>query len=283
MDSTSHQVKLDDVYRNMKFPQAIDCWAAYYARDETDIEISNARHFDEVRRAIENDVWRRIVPPDGTVLDLACGRGFFSRRISDALDSPAHLFGVDLSFEVLRIAHCEQEGLLLALATAELLPFRDNTFDVVLLITAIQQMEDTRQVVAEIHRVLKHGGHLYLCLHKPYLDPFVIPRVLKVLAEVLAKGIRLCRKRSREFGSDTSSHIGCAMPLRSFRRTLHGLLLNAGFERIESRAILHRLDWSVYKALMPWAIPTLLRLGGYLNRLPLNYYKDLEYWLLRKP
>jgi hypothetical protein len=43
------------------------------------------------------------------------------------------------------------------------------------------------------------------------------------------------------------------------------------------------MEWAVYKKLAPWAIPELICVGEWLNRLPFGYYKNLEYWLLRKP
>ena len=71
----SHKTKLEALYQDVRFPEAIDWWAAHYAENEMDVAISNARHLDPCRQAIENNVWRRIVPANGMVLDLACGEG----------------------------------------------------------------------------------------------------------------------------------------------------------------------------------------------------------------
>ena len=60
-------------------------------------------------------------------------------------------------------------------------------------------------------------------------------------------------------------------------------LLPAGFELIETRPLIYRFEWKAYKRVIPWAIPYLIRIGQWFNRMPFSYCKDLEYWLLRKP
>jgi len=272
----AHKKRLERLYQDVKFPEAIDWWAAHNARDELDVAISNARHLDAARQAMENEVWRRIVPVGGRVLDLACGRGFFSRRLINALDGKATITGIDLSETILRAAQAEQEGIPFVLGNAEALPFPGSVFDAVLVISAVEQMEDPLPIIAEIYRVLKPQGYLYLCLHKPFLDPFVLPGAAK-------RSYRLIGRLARKATSRTHPHIGYKGTLRELRRNLRLWLSETRFEKVTSRALLHQLDWAVYKMVAPWAIPCLIRLGQRLNRLPLNYYKNLEYWLLQKP
>lgn len=272
----SHKTKLEHLYQHVKFPEAIDWWAAHYAQDELDVAISNARHLDPIRQAVEDEVWRRIVPVGGEVLDLACGRGFFSQRLRNALGGTVRITGIDLSETILRVAQTEQEGMPFVLGNAEKLPFIEGVFDAILVISAFEHMENPWPIIGETYRVLKPQGYLYICMHKSFLDPFIVPGVAKEF-------FRLIRRRDRRDTSKERAHIGYRGTLRELRRDLQIWLSEAGFEWVESRALLHQLDWGVYKKVVPGAVPGLIRIGRWLNRLPLSYYKNLEYWLLRKP
>lgn len=273
--TSSHKNKLEDLYEDIKFPEAIDWWAGHNAKDELDVAISNARHLDATRQTIENKIWRRIVPVGGQVLDLACGRGFFSWRLMTELDETVKITGIDLSETILRVAKAEQKGIPFVLGNAEALPFPGGTFDAILVISAFEHMEDPLPIIEEIYRVLKPLGYLYLCLHKPFIDPFVLSGVAK-------RFYRLIGRLARRVTSGEYPLIGYKGTLRELRRNLRTWLSETGFERVESRTLLHQLDWGVYKMAAPWSVPYLIRLGQQLNRLPLNYYKNLEYWLLRK-
>ena len=50
------------------------------------------------------------------------------------------------------------------------LPFKNDSFDCVLLISSLQYAEEPVKVIKELHRVLKKGGKLYACV--PYIYPF---------------------------------------------------------------------------------------------------------------
>ena len=272
----SHKARLEHIYQDIKFPDAIDWWTGHYAQNEMDVAVSNARHLDPARQAIEDEVWRRIVPVGGHVLDLACGRGFFSRRLLNVLDGKARITGFDLSEAILRVALSEQEGIPFVLGNAERLPFSESVFDAILVVSAFEHIKNPRPVIREICRVLKSQGYLYICLHKPFVDPFVLPGV--------AMGsLRLIKRLFQQAISKDKACIGYKGTMRELRRNMHAWLSQTGFEWMESRALLHQMDWIFYKKAIPWAVPALIRLGQRLNRLPFRYYKDLEYWLLQKP
>lgn len=83
-------------------------------------------------------------------LEVGCGRGAFQEMVRDYT-------GVDLS---------EAAGQFLTkpffVASGESLPFADGTFDVVWSITVLEHIPDPEKALAEIRRVLKPGGLLYL-------------------------------------------------------------------------------------------------------------------------
>ncbi|MBV8396421.1 MAG: class I SAM-dependent methyltransferase, partial [Actinobacteria bacterium] len=53
-------------------------------------------------------------------------------------------------------------------ATAEDLPFDDQSFDVVLCIQVLEHVDDPARVVRELHRVVKPGGRVLAATHGTY-------------------------------------------------------------------------------------------------------------------
>jgi len=113
---------------------------------------------------LEDTGWLgQLVPRDvrTRVLDLGCGPGAFllaaSRHFGGA-------FGIDISIAWLLICQkrLEAEGIqaLLVCACAERLPFRRDSFDLVMAFDALEHVADRDRTVGEAHRVARPGGFI---------------------------------------------------------------------------------------------------------------------------
>lgn len=87
----------------------------------------------------------------GRVLDLGCGTG----RLLNREDS-GRVVGLDLSIEMLRLAHQTSPSVLRA--DGHHLPFASESFDAVVAAQGVIRYMDPAQAFAEIHRVLTPGG-----------------------------------------------------------------------------------------------------------------------------
>lgn len=115
----------------------------------------------------------RILDLKGTtrVLDLACGQGFFSRKFAKA---GAIVHGVDISSELVEQAKKHSEKITYSVSPAHKLGFlKDASFDIVVIVLAIQNIKEMNQVFAEANRVLAKNGRLILVLNHP---TFRIPK-----------------------------------------------------------------------------------------------------------
>lgn len=120
-------------------------------RDWADLaEPSNHRLFETILNRL--DVGR------GThLLDLGCGSGYAAAM---AATRGAEVTGLDLTPELLAIAHERAPGAAFCLGELDELPFPDRAFDVVTAFSALQFARDPLSATAEAARVLRPAGRL---------------------------------------------------------------------------------------------------------------------------
>lgn len=126
--------------------------------------------FEEL--AGEYDLWyERPFGRSAFELELECLRGLlggFDRGLEVGVGTGRFAsalgvrFGVDPSLGMLRIAR--GRGVVCVQGVGESLPFKEESFDLVLLVVTICFVEDPVRVVAECRRVLRGGGKLVLGL-----------------------------------------------------------------------------------------------------------------------
>ena len=91
------------------------------------------------------------------VLDVGCGLGLYVRQFRDHTPD---VWGVDIAPE--KVAEASQTLPNISQAPAEVLPFPDDTFDVLLLHEVLEHVDDDRRTVVEACRVLRAGGRLVI-------------------------------------------------------------------------------------------------------------------------
>lgn len=93
------------------------------------------------------------------ILDIGCGTGETLTFLKSKFPQSA-LFGVDISSEAVRFTI--KRGHTAKKADALNLPFKDNSFDAVLLLDVIEHIENDSGVIKEAKRVLKPDGIIVL-------------------------------------------------------------------------------------------------------------------------
>jgi len=106
--------------------------------------------------------------PGQTVLEVGCGSGELTQRARVRVGPTGRIFGIDPSSEMIAVARRKAAKAHLDIdyrvAAIESLPFADATFDVVLSSVMMHHLPDDLKSLglAEIRRVLKPGGHLFI-------------------------------------------------------------------------------------------------------------------------
>lgn len=107
------------------------------------------------------------------VLDMACGQGIFAEQLRD---KGAFVTGADVAKELIKIAEeksktVQEKGthkVAYHVASAEdLFMLKDKSFDIVVCILALQNIEDLQKTIAEATRILTSTGKFIFVLNHP--------------------------------------------------------------------------------------------------------------------
>ena len=104
------------------------------------------------------DLIRRYVPLEGRrILDVGCGVGAYVSKFRGFSED---VYGVDVDEE--KIHKAAQTLPRVLPAEAEALPFRDDSFDVILLHEVIEHVRSDKQTIREAMRCLRPGGEVVI-------------------------------------------------------------------------------------------------------------------------
>ena len=152
------------------------------------IELASKHYYWKIAMAYweahELEAYRRFadLPSGGRFLDVGCGDGVFGKMIKETLNIDEKMIGIDSDVNSLRSAEDLKDTYQdLFRSKAESMPFRKNTFSVVLSNQALHCMGgDPRCALKEISRVTKRGG-TFICtiMPKESMDNLLVPSIQK--------------------------------------------------------------------------------------------------------
>jgi SAM-dependent methyltransferase len=172
-------------------------------------------------------VRERIEPVGGLqVLEVACGRCGFVRELSAA---GVRVTGCDFSFAALSLGAAKLRTARangnagLVQGDAQMLPFADDSFDLVVCCETIEHVPDARKALREMYRVTRPGGRLFLTT--PNYANFM------GLYEVYAKVRHPGRKDDQPFDR------------RQWFPQIRGYLRDAGWTIVSSDGTVHQVPF----------------------------------------
>jgi len=133
-----------------------------------------------------------------TCLDIGCSSGVISSYLADHF---AEVIGIDIDKKAITLAQKEykKKNLNFYFQDALKMPFKDNSFDVVVCNQVYNFVPDSRQLMREIYRVLKLGGicffgarNKYTLIESQYRLPFLswLPhKIAQIYVRITGKGI----------------------------------------------------------------------------------------------
>jgi ubiquinone/menaquinone biosynthesis C-methylase UbiE len=112
---------------------------------------------------------RRFGKTSGKILEIGCGLGHLIGQLEDSFIT----YGLDVNEWALQKAKEEVRATPLSLASAEFLPFIENSFDAIIIKHVVEHLPQPDQAIRELGRILVSGG--LLILSAPNLESLLKP------------------------------------------------------------------------------------------------------------
>ena len=146
-----------------------------------------------------------VLPKGGFLLDLGCGTGLFVERY---IQEGGQAVGLDISPGMVRHGRqrCPESGF--CVGTADVLPFRDGTFDALASLLAFSYVPDPEAMLEESYRVLKPGGRIAICTLSRTVFTSIVPVIYQVGEKVGLKKVGVGDFNERYY---TNGEIACLL------------------------------------------------------------------------
>lgn len=152
--------------------------------------ILNRINFTLIRKLQERCLLEMLdLHKEERILDIGCGRGYFTPKI---IDQCSAYMGID--YRIWRIRRLNDHRVSYVLCNGLSLPFRDNSFDKVLLSSVVQMVDKDVELMDEARRVLKVNGCAVLSVPVGYLlIKYLYSKKIPVLTRVFTWLLQLGR------------------------------------------------------------------------------------------
>ena len=194
----------------------------------------NASSYDNVVKFAtfgQDYFWKRKILnkiiTKGIILDLACGTGILSSLLKEKGNI---VFGIDLTFEYLKILKAKEPEFFCINGNAEFLPFKNNYFDCIVG-SYLPKYSNLTHLAKECFRVLKKGG--ILILHD-FIFPIrtILREFWKNYFKILKLGGRFLKNWVKVF-----NELDSLIMSSDWYNALPKILLNQGFTQITSESL----------------------------------------------
>jgi SAM-dependent methyltransferase len=157
-----------------------DEWQAFHGFDEKELMKLGDEYFDIVGPEMVNE--------KTTLLEVGCGSGRFLKYLSNRA---GYLVGVDPSHAIFAADQLigPAENVVLAKASANNLPFENESFDFVCSIGVLHHIPDTFKALQACVAKVKKGGYFYTYLYYDLDNRGLLFRSLYKLSNAIRKGI----------------------------------------------------------------------------------------------
>ena len=124
-------------------------------RYDSSAEVYDARYTDIQNQKYSEILSRVNISNHNCIIDIGCGTGSFLGLLTSLLsnDNCNPFIGIDLSFEMVKIAHEKFPDIDFIVADSDNIPVRTDTFDRIFSVTHLQNLPTPEKTIQEIVRI----------------------------------------------------------------------------------------------------------------------------------
>ncbi len=111
--------------------------------------------FDSILRNIRKKQALKYIPKNSVCCDICCSRGKFLKRIEPIIKKGT---GIDAKVK----NHESGKITLINYIISEVIPLKNNTYDLVTLLASIEHFDNPENILRESNRILKKSGRIIL-------------------------------------------------------------------------------------------------------------------------
>lgn len=171
---------------------------------------------------------------DFHVLDLACGTGDITKLVYEKLGKHGHVTLCDINETMLNHGRDNliNKGIIKNIdyirANAESLPFKDNSFDCVIIAFGLRNITDKNAALKSIYKKLKYGTQLVILEFSKVTIPFIDKLYLKYLFKFIPKLGKAVAK-----DEDSYRYLVESIRVHPDQKLLASMIEEAGFKNIK--------------------------------------------------
>ena len=185
-------------------------------------------------------LWKRFavnlcsIRKDFHVLDLACGTGDITKLVYEKLGKYGHVTLCDINETMLNHGRDNliNKGIIKNIdyirANAESLPFKDNSFDCVIIAFGLRNITDKNAALKSIYKKLKYGTQLVILEFSKVTIPFIDKLYLKYLFKFIPKLGKAVAK-----DEDSYRYLVESIRVHPDQKLLASMIEEAGFKNIK--------------------------------------------------
>lgn len=175
-----------------------------------------------------------------SVLDVGCGTGIYLKEL---INRGFNTFGVDIARMMIEkglqnLKDEEKVKVKILIADAEELPFREESFDLIIAAGLLEYLPDNKKALSGFEKLLKKNGILIFTIPnlikiQYFFDPYYyIVRIFAYLKHFLINTKKSPQTSARDFAHNTNF-----TNKRYLRKDIRILLKNTRFEELEVKAL----------------------------------------------
>jgi ubiquinone/menaquinone biosynthesis C-methylase UbiE len=122
-------------------------------RYDSSAEIYDARYNDIQAQKYQEILSRVDFSETNEIIDIGCGTGTFLGLIKQLVNGNSKLLGIDISHEMIKIAHEKFPDIDFIVADSDYLPIKDETFERIISVTHLQNLPEPHNTISEMKRI----------------------------------------------------------------------------------------------------------------------------------